>query len=80
MCVATVDIDAPPLVGGFFYEFFLQPGEGATGASTEDFVELEKRVEAFAKEKRHFERMTVSRDFALQMFAYNDFKRYSAWP
>jgi hypothetical protein len=33
-------------------------------------------VEAFAKEKRQFERMTVSRDFALQMFAYNDFKRY----
>jgi threonyl-tRNA synthetase len=67
--------------GGFFYEFFLQPkGEGASVASSEDFANLEKRAEAFAREKRSFERMTVSRDFALRMFAYNDFKRYPLSP
>ncbi len=69
--------------GGFFYEFFLkrkadQQGQGGEegGVSTDEFTKLEKRMESLVKNKQPFERMAVSKEFAMQVFAHNQFKRY----
>ncbi|KAL6080572.1 Threonine--tRNA ligase 2, cytoplasmic [Balamuthia mandrillaris] len=63
--------------GGFFYEFLLAKkikGEG-TSVSSEEFGDLEKRMQEILKSKQLFERMKVSKEFALKMFTYNKFKR-----
>lgn len=61
----------PPLEDGFYYDIHLHDGEKVTEG---DFDDLNKRVDRIAKQKRIFERLELSKEEALSMFAYNKFK------
>lgn len=63
--------------GGFFYEFFLPMKEGhATTASSDDFPSIQQLIASILKDRHPFQRMKVSKELALSMFAHNKFKLY----
>lgn len=43
--------------------------------SEKEFAELQEIATEISKQKHPFEKMTVTRDFALKMFDYNPFKK-----
>lgn len=61
----------PPLNDGFYYDIHLRDGDKVTES---DFDDLNKRVERIAKQKRTFDRLELTKEEALSMFAYNPFK------
>jgi len=67
----------PPLAGGFYYDSYLgQEKEGSDRTLKEtDYGPVEKEVGAIAKSKQPFERLVVTKEECLQMFAYNPFKQ-----
>lgn len=58
---------------GFFYEFLPPPSSRAC-VSSDSFPALTELMMGLAKQKRKFERLTVSPQAAREMFAYNPFK------
>jgi len=63
----------PPVSDGFYYEMALPDG-GAVQAA--DYKPLEKVAEKAIKEKQTFERLTLTKQQLLDMFAYNKYKQH----
>ncbi|CAD7961313.1 unnamed protein product [Amoebophrya sp. A120] len=61
----------PPLERGFYYDGFFGEKKIST---TEDLPKLEKRCQEIVKESQPFERVALSKEDALEMFADNPFK------
>ncbi|CAM9405474.1 unnamed protein product [Chrysoparadoxa australica] len=61
----------PPIEGGFFYDCYM----GDCTVSEKDFKGLDKLVQKQAKAKQTFDRLMLPKEDALEMFAYNPFKR-----
>eukprot|EP00929_Paragymnodinium_shiwhaense_P044179 TRINITY_DN2266_c0_g1_i1.p1 TRINITY_DN2266_c0_g1~~TRINITY_DN2266_c0_g1_i1.p1 ORF type:complete len:923 (-),score=247.56 TRINITY_DN2266_c0_g1_i1:189-2903(-) len=60
----------PAVDGGFYYDMFL----GDRRISEADYKEIEKEVEALRQKDLPFQRMVLSREDALELFADNPFK------
>jgi len=60
----------PPLKGGFYYDSYM----GIDSIKDEDYKPIEKEVQKITKQKQKFERMVVTKDEALELFADNPFK------
>jgi len=60
----------PPLKGGFYYDSYM----GADTIKDDDYKPIEKEVQKIIKQKQKFERMVVTKDEALELFADNPFK------
>ncbi|KAF4556344.1 Threonine--tRNA ligase-like protein [Elsinoe fawcettii] len=63
----------PPVEDGFYYEMAL-PDNGAV--TQLDHKPLEKIVDKAIKEKQKFERLTLTKQQLLDMFAYNKYKQH----
>ncbi|KAK0610457.1 threonyl-tRNA synthetase [Bombardia bombarda] len=63
----------PPVDNGFYYEMAL-PGGAAVQAS--DWAPLETIVSKIVKEKQPFQRLEISKEDLLKMFAYNPYKQH----
>ncbi|CCM03110.1 uncharacterized protein FIBRA_05230 [Fibroporia radiculosa] len=62
----------PPTEDGFFYEMAINDRV----ITNTDYPALEKVSELAIKEKQKFERLVVSKEKLLEMFAYNKYKKY----
>ena len=60
----------PPLTNGFYYDSYM----GSTSISDADYKGIDKEVKDIAKKKQKFERLVVTKEEALELFAYNPFK------
>ncbi|KAM7197179.1 threonyl-tRNA synthetase [Naviculisporaceae sp. PSN 640] len=63
----------PPVDNGFYYEMAL-PEQAAVQAS--DWAPLETIVSKIVKEKQPFQRLEMSKEDLLKMFAYNKYKQH----
>lgn len=63
----------PPVEDGFYYEMAL-PDQGAVTHA--DYKPLKQIAEKAIKEKQPFERLTLSKEDLLEMFAYNKYKQH----
>lgn len=64
----------PPTEDGFFYDMSINSGESAV--SQTDFSNLEQVAKKAISQKQKFERLVVSKENLLKMFAYNKYKVY----
>lgn len=67
----------PPIEsGGFYYDIFIPDEENNAGKSVkeEDYAKLESIVKNIVKDKQDFERLTLTKEQALEMFKYNKYK------
>ena len=65
----------PPLAGGFYYDAYMGDGSNADSTIKEDDYKLvEAEVGKIIKEKQKFERLVVTKDELLELFAGNPFK------
>ncbi|XP_022664951.1 threonine--tRNA ligase, cytoplasmic-like isoform X2 [Varroa jacobsoni] len=62
----------PPIENGFYYDMAFR--EGQPGVSHHDFPLIEKQMNQIIKEKQPFERLELTKEQLLEMFAYNPFK------
>ncbi|OBZ66826.1 Threonine--tRNA ligase, cytoplasmic [Grifola frondosa] len=62
----------PPTEEGFFYEMAIDDRPVVNG----DYPALEKVSDLAIKERQKFERLVVSKETLLEMFAYNKYKKY----
>lgn len=60
----------PPLEAGYYYDIFV----GNKKLGQEDFKEIDEKVMALAKSNVPFERLVLTKDEALSLFADNPFK------
>jgi len=60
----------PPLKGGFYYDSYM----GNDTIKDDDYKEIQKEVNKIIKQKQKFERMVVTKEEALEIFADNPFK------
>jgi threonyl-tRNA synthetase len=60
----------PPLESGFYYDIFV----GDKKLNDADFAEIQKAVEDLANKKEPFERLVITKEEALELFADNPFK------
>lgn len=60
----------PAVTGGFYYDVFL----GDSRLSDTDFPAIEKGIEALRLQDNAFERLVITREEALELFADNPFK------
>jgi len=61
----------PPIEEGFYYDMYLKDN---SSVKNEHFPVLEDLMKKITKEKQPFERLVVSKENLLKMFAYNKFK------
>ncbi|KAL5536418.1 THS1 [Sanghuangporus sanghuang] len=62
----------PPTEDGFFYEM----ANTARPVVSTDYPVLEKLADVVIKDRQKFERLVVSKEKLLEMFAYNKYKKY----
>ena len=62
----------PPIEDGFYYEMSIDGGERSVAAG--DFASVETVAKKAIKEKQKFERLELSKEDLLKMFAYNKYK------
>eukprot|EP00934_Nitzschia_sp_Nitz4_P005087 Nitzschia sp. Nitz4//scaffold11_size288233//282090//284677//NITZ4_000829-RA/size288233-processed-gene-0.194-mRNA-1//1//CDS//3329534239//5077//frame0 len=67
-CKLTI---GPPLAGGFYYDSFM----GKDSFKEEDLKPIEQEVSKISKAKQKFERLVVTKEEALELFADNPFKQ-----
>eukprot|EP00526_Cylindrotheca_closterium_P008553 CAMPEP_0113625776 /NCGR_PEP_ID=MMETSP0017_2-20120614/13319_1 /TAXON_ID=2856 /ORGANISM="Cylindrotheca closterium" /LENGTH=822 /DNA_ID=CAMNT_0000535911 /DNA_START=73 /DNA_END=2541 /DNA_ORIENTATION=+ /assembly_acc=CAM_ASM_000147 len=60
----------PPLANGFFYDSYM----GKDNLREDDYKAVEQEVGKIAKQKQKFERVVITKDEALELFADNPFK------
>ncbi|KAL3941159.1 MAG: hypothetical protein SGBAC_004441 [Bacillariaceae sp.] len=60
----------PPLSNGFFYDSYM----GQDNLREDDYKAIEQEVGKIAKQKQKFERVVITKDEALELFADNPFK------
>ncbi|KAK3677389.1 threonyl-tRNA synthetase [Recurvomyces mirabilis] len=63
----------PPVEDGFYYEMALPEQAAVTAA---DYKPLKQIAEKAIKEKQPFERLEISKEDLLEMFAYNKYKQH----
>ncbi|KAK3320065.1 hypothetical protein B0T19DRAFT_433757 [Cercophora scortea] len=63
----------PPVDNGFYYEMALPGGAAVTSS---DWTPLENIVSKIVKEKQPFQRLEMSKEDLLKMFAYNPYKQH----
>jgi len=63
----------PPVDNGFYYEMALPDGSAVQAS---DWAPLENIVGKIVKEKQPFQRLEMSKDDLLKMFAYNKYKQH----
>ncbi|XP_033749763.1 threonine--tRNA ligase 1, cytoplasmic-like isoform X3 [Pecten maximus] len=61
----------PPIEGGFYYDMW----SDGRNVSSEDYPVIETMVKGIVKEKQPFERLVMTKENLLKMFAYNKFKQ-----
>ena len=61
----------PPLGTGFFYDSYI----GNESVHPEDFIKIDEVAMKIAGEKHKFERIVLTKEEALQMFEFNEFKK-----
>ncbi|XP_078488966.1 threonine--tRNA ligase 1, cytoplasmic isoform X2 [Ciona intestinalis] len=61
----------PPIEQGFYYDMFM---DGRQVSDKNDFPAVENVMKSILKEKQPFERLEVTKENLLKMFAYNPFK------
>ncbi|KAL7521023.1 hypothetical protein ACHAWX_005721 [Stephanocyclus meneghinianus] len=64
----------PPLAGGFYYDSYMGDSASDGAFKEEDYQPVEAEVQKIVKEKQKFERLVVTKEEALDMFAGNPFK------
>jgi len=62
----------PPLSGGFYYDCYM--GEGNFNLKEEDYKVVEAEVSKITKQKQKFERLVLTKEEGLELFASNPFK------
>lgn len=67
-CKLTI---GPPLKGGFYYDSYM----GKDALREDDYKPVEQEVTKIIKQKQKFERMVVTKEEALELFADNPFKQ-----
>jgi len=67
-CKLTI---GPPLAGGFYYDSFM----GTDAFREADYKPVEAEVKKITKQKQKFERMVITKEEGLELFADNPFKR-----
>ena len=60
----------PPVEGGFYYDAYM----GTSSVSDKEFKELQQMVTKMCNAKHKFERLALTKEELLEMFAYNPFK------
>jgi len=60
----------PPLSGGFYYDSYM----GTNALTEDDYKIIESEVQKITKQKQTFERMVITKEEALDLFAGNPFK------
>jgi len=60
----------PPLKGGFYYDSYM----GTDSIKDDDYKPIEQEVNKIIKKKQKFERMVITKEEALELFADNPFK------
>lgn len=60
----------PPLAGGFYYDSYM----GSDALREEDYKPVEAEVNKIIKAKQKFERMVITKEEGLELFADNPFK------
>ena len=60
----------PPIEDGFYYDMYSDDRQACPG----EFPQLETIVKGIVKEKQNFERLEMTKEDLLKMFAYNKFK------
>jgi threonyl-tRNA synthetase len=63
----------PSTKDGFFYDFYSPSGRVVAES---DYATLEKHIKAIIKARHKFERLVISKEEALDLFSYNNFKTY----
>uniref|UniRef100_A0A7S1VRI6 Probable threonine--tRNA ligase, cytoplasmic n=1 Tax=Grammatophora oceanica TaxID=210454 RepID=A0A7S1VRI6_9STRA len=66
-CKLTI---GPPLAGGFYYDSYM----GKEAFREEDYKPVETEVNKIIKKKQKFERMVITKEEGLELFADNPFK------
>eukprot|EP00970_Alexandrium_tamarense_P001718 scaffold224_cov181-Alexandrium_tamarense.AAC.3 len=64
----------PPLAGGFYYDSYMGDSSSDGALKEEDYKPVEAEVQKIVKSKQKFERLVVTKEEALDMFAGNPFK------
>lgn len=74
----------PPIENGFYYDMFLakesneasnqEDGDHPSGVSIHHFKPIESVMKKIADERQPFERLELTKEQLLEMFAYNQFK------
>ena len=65
----------PPIENGFYYDMFLGDREESPAPVTQaHFKTLESVMQKISKERQPFERLELSKEQLMEMFAYNKFK------
>lgn len=62
----------PPVQDGFYYDFYSPGGQVVRGA--DDYKAVEKAMTKIVGQNHLFERLVVSKEQALDLFSYNNFK------
>lgn len=60
----------PPLAGGFYYDSYM----GSDAIRDDDYKSIEAEVNKIIKQKQKFERMVITKEEGLELFADNPFK------
>ena len=60
----------PPVEGGFYYDAYM----GTSSVSDKEFKELQQMVTKMCNAKHKFERLALTKEELLEMFAYNPFQ------
>lgn len=60
----------PPLAGGFYYDSYM----GSDAIREEDYKGIEAEVNKIIKQKQKFERLVITKEEGLELFADNPFK------
>jgi len=66
-CKLTI---GPPLAGGFYYDSYM----GSDAFREEDYAPIEAEVNKIIKKKQKFERLVITKEEGLELFADNPFK------
>mmetsp|Transcript_5769 Transcript_5769/g.11533 ORF Transcript_5769/g.11533 Transcript_5769/m.11533 type:complete len:796 (-) Transcript_5769:45-2432(-) len=66
-CKLTI---GPPLAGGFYYDSFM----GSETLREDDYAPVQTEVNKIIKQKQPFERMVITKEEGLELFADNPFK------
>jgi threonyl-tRNA synthetase len=64
----------PPLAGGFYYDSYMGDASSDGAFNEDDYKPVEAEVAKIVKQKQKFERLVVTKEEALELFAGNPFK------